>query len=120
MGNAKRDDLVMQVIKKKPKYRNTRVMYQKWRFDSKLERDFYIHLQNQKEQGLIKLILRQVPIRLAPGSRLVVDFLVSKPNDPELYFYDTKGYMTAHSRTKIKLAEHLYGIKINIIRKGDF
>jgi hypothetical protein len=112
----------LESIKKEKvsKYKNKKIEYQGWKFDSKLECDFYKHLQGLKEEGIISLILRQVPIHLAPGSRLVVDFMVQYLGDYELYFYDTKGYMTDTAKTKIKLAEHLFGIKITIIKRGNF
>lgn len=124
MARIKAKDLPAQVTKtilpapaKRSKFRNKRVKYQGWAFDSQLEADFYKNLQLCAN---IELLLRQVPLHLAPGSKYVVDFLIKYKDDPVIHFVDTKGVMTDHSRTKIKIAEHLYGIKIEIVKRGDF
>lgn len=105
---------------RRSKYNTKWVEYQGWKFQSQLECDFYKYLQFLKQAGQVKLILRQVPLFLAPGSKYVVDFAAEHTDNPCLKWYDTKGIMTATSRTKIKVAEHLYGIEIQIIKRGDF
>ena len=116
----KASDLVSLRKKNLSKYKNKKTIYQGWIFDSQLECDFYKHLQTLKEAGKVEIFLHQVPLRLAPKCRLVIDFLVKYSDDPLLYFLDTKGYMTQIAKTKIKMAEHLYGIQIGIIKRGDF
>lgn len=110
----------LSMLKKRPKYGNKKVICEGWKFDSKLEADFYLHLKFLKEAGKVKFFSRQFPLHLAPGSKLVVDFLVQYEDDPKLYFLDTKGFITANARTKIKMAEHRYGIEIGIVKRGDF
>lgn len=106
--------------KRNSKFNNKRVEYIGWKFDSQLECNFFKHLQTLKNACKIDLILRQVPFHLAPGSKYVCDFMVRYAGDPALYFFDTKGFMTENSRTKIKLVSHIYGIDIKIIKKEDF
>lgn len=105
---------------RKSKYNAKWVEYQGWKFPSQLECDFYKYLQFLKQAGAVKLILRQVPLFLAPDSKLVVDFVIEHLDSRGLQWYDTKGIMTSTARTKIKVAEHLYGIQIHIIKRGDF
>lgn len=118
---------IKQLTQKKNKYGAKKTVVNGFTFDSKLEADYYKYLLSFKTNNppdyssisAIKNIFRQVPIQLAPKSKLVVDFLVHFWNG-DLEFSDTKGFMTSTSATKIKVAEHLYGIKINIIKRGDF
>lgn len=110
----------LPVLAKRSKYGSKKVEYQGWTFDSQLECDFYKHLQLLKAAGKVDMFFRQFVILLAPGSKLVVDFMVKYTGDPAWHFIDTKGYMTPNAKTKIKLAEHLYGIKIKIVKRGDF
>lgn len=106
--------------KKNNKYKNKICEYNGYKFHSLLERDFYCHLEMLQKSGKIVRILRQVPLFLAPGSKLIVDFMVKYDGDLDYIFYDTKGIITPLARTKIKIAEHLYSIEIKIIKKGDF
>ena len=105
---------------RRSKYNAKWVEYQGWKFPSQLECDFYKYLQFLKQAGEVNLILRQVPLFLAPDSKLIVDFAVRFTETKELRWYETKGVMTSTARTKIKVAEHLYGINIHVIKRGDF
>lgn len=93
------------------------------RFDSKLERDRYRHLQKLKLAGAIQFFLRQVRFDLPGGIIYRLDFLVrnhvSNTATPVTY-EDCKGFMTPESRNKIKQTEFLYGIEIDIIEKGTW
>lgn len=110
----------LPALAKRSKYGNKKVEYEGWVFHSQLECDFYKHLQLLKAAGKVDIFFRQFAILLAPSSKLVVDFMVKYAGDPTWHFIDTKGYMTANARTKIKIAEHLYEIKIQILKRGDF
>ena len=106
--------------KKRSKYNNKLVEHEGWKFHSKLERDLYKHLQLLKDAGEIGIILRQVSLYLVPGLNFVVDFMVQYLDDRRIEFIDAKGYMTTVAKNKIKMAEHVHGIKIKIVKRGDF
>jgi hypothetical protein len=60
-----------------------------------------------------------VPFHLAPNSKYVVDFQVFLESG-DVEFVDVKGMETPEFKTKLKLVEHQYPIKIKIVKKGDF
>lgn len=110
----------IRLATKRSKYGNRKVEYQGWKFDSQLECDYYRHLQLLAKAGEIAFIMRQIPFHLAPGSKLVVDFMVRDAVTGQIRFIDTKGMITREAKTKIKLAEHLYDVQIEIVKRGDF
>jgi Protein of unknown function (DUF1064) len=97
-----------------------------FRFDSKLEGLRYLYWSNLWRAGAIAYFLRQVPFHL-PGNIIYrADFFVvhqrSDVSDGSrmITVEDCKGAMTRVSINKIKQVEAIYGIKIDIIKKGTF
>lgn len=86
------------------------------RFDSKLEARYYQKLKMLQQAGEIVFFLRQVPLHLEGGVKLVVDFVIFWKNG-EVSFEDTKGIMTPQAKQKIKQAEAKYPIKIKIVTR---
>jgi hypothetical protein len=106
------------------KYKNTKRVRDGIQFDSILEADYYCQLELERKAKVISYYLRQVPLHLPGGVKLVVDFVVFllvKPYEAEPWwrvrYIDTKGFQTPESKNKIKMAEHLYGIKIQLVKK---
>lgn len=107
------------------KYKNTKRVRDGIRFDSILEADYYTQLEFERKAGIISYYLRQVPMHLPGGVILRVDFVTFTATDSfveekqffEVHYIDTKGFHTRESKNKIKMAEHLYGIKIEIVKK---
>lgn len=94
------------------------------KFSSLLERSYYRYLiQEQKDKRLL-FFLRQVPIHLPGNVRYVVDFLEFwAPVDSDqgtVVFTEVKGMMTRDAEIKIKQAQEIYGIEINLVRKMNF
>ena len=87
------------------------------RFDSQLEGRYYQTLKLRKLANDLKYFLRQVPIHLPGKTKLVIDFVVFE-NDGNVRYIDTKGFMTAMAKLKIRQVEALYPIKIEIIKKA--
>jgi len=81
------------------------------RFDSKKEARYYTELKLQKKAGLVLFFLRQVPLHLPGGTKLVVDFLVFY-TDGSCRFIDVKGVRTAVYKLKKREVEHHYPITI--------
>jgi hypothetical protein len=93
------------------------------KFSSRLEADRYRELAKLVQWGQVKYFVRQVPFDVAPGVVYRADFLVvwnriGKPLEI-VEIEDTKGYLTATSRTKIAVVQARYGIPIKILRRGD-
>lgn len=109
--------------KKGSKLGNQRTRVAGREFDSKLEAKRFEQLMEYQRQGLVWLVLCQVPFFIAPGVRYKVDFAVfwtrKGPTDSGVVFEDVKGFMTDTSRVKIRTVEHLYQINISILTKKD-
>lgn len=80
-------------------------------FDSKLEARLFDQLELQKRAGEVLFWLRQVPIHLPGGVKLVVDFQVFYA-DGSVRFLDAKGVETEQFRAKRRLVEALYPIEV--------
>ncbi len=80
-------------------------------FDSKKEMAHYIGLKTQRDAGIVRYFLRQVPIHLPGNVRYVCDFLVVM-RDGSIEYRDIKGFKTAMYRLKKKQVEALYPITI--------
>jgi hypothetical protein len=108
---------------RKPKYRNVRTYEGGYHFDSKLEAAYFHHLKTLQSRGVVKYFLRQVPIHLAGGEgkplTMRIDFVVHYSNGVVAY-QDVKGIPTRDWLNKKKMAESLYPIEIEIVKKGDF
>lgn len=99
------------------KYKAKRTEIDGISFPSILESKYYQKLKLRLAAKDIKYFLRQVPIHLPGNVKLVVDFLVFE-NDGSIRYIETKGMMTPIAKMKIKQAEALYPIKIEIVRKA--
>ena len=107
---------IAEVAQKPNKYRNVVTMVDGIRFDSKREARYYEALKLRIAAGEVSYFLRQVPIHLPGGTKLVVDFQVFfvDPLRPCSYD-DTKGKQTKEFRIKKREVEHHYPIKINCV-----
>ena len=88
------------------------------RFQSKLEAQRYRYWVNLWHVKAIRWFIRQAPFHLPGGVIYRADFLVALPVG--ILVEDVKGWMTEVSRLKIKQVEAIYGITVQIIKKGDF
>lgn len=84
------------------------------RFDSKREAKAYADLMVEKRAGIILFVLRQVPLHLPGGTRLVVDFVVFYA-DGSVRFLDAKGMETDSFKIKKREIEAVYPITIETI-----
>jgi hypothetical protein len=100
------------------KYKNTAIMVDGFRFDSKLEADWYKNLKAQRERGEVAWFIRQVPFDVAPSVRYFVDFLVVYAGGG-IQLQEVKGYMTPLAKVKITVVEERYGVIIRILKRGD-
>lgn len=92
------------------------------KFSSKLEARYYGQLKLLQQAGEILFFLRQTPLHLPGNIRYVVDFVefwAPKNEDQgDVIFTECKGCMTPQGKDKIKMAEDIYGISINIVNKA--
>ena len=84
------------------------------RFDSKREARYYETLKARLAAGEIRYFLRQVPLHLPGGTKLVVDFLVVEL-DGRNRFIDAKGRETATFKVKRREVEHHYPVEIELV-----
>nr|WP_238345986.1 DUF1064 domain-containing protein [Luteimonas saliphila] len=83
------------------------------RFDSKREANYYSALKLRVAAGEVLYFLRQVPIHLPGGTKLVVDFLIAEA-DGRIRYVDVKGRQTPVFRLKKREVEHHYPIEIEL------
>jgi len=88
------------------------------RFDSKLERSYYIHLKNIQKSGEVIFFLRQVPFDLGGKVKFFCDFQVFYENG-DIEFIDIKGFDTPLGIAKRKILEDIYPIKIKIVKRNE-
>ena len=81
------------------------------RFDSKREARYYEQLKLRVESGEVRYFLRQVPIHLPGGTRLVIDFLEFH-TDGSVRYVDVKGRETPAFKIKRREIEAIYPIRI--------
>lgn len=105
--------------KPRHKFNAKKTEYDGITFDSKLEGDFYLHLKLQQRAGIVLFFLRQVPIHLPGGTKLIVDFQVFY-TDGSCRFLDTKGVEAPEFLIKKREVEHQYPFEIDVVRKNDF
>lgn len=86
------------------------------RFDSQIESRYYEKLKLRQASGEVIFFLRQVPLHLPGKVKLVVDF-VEFLSDQNVRFIDVKGFETKDFIMKKKMAEALYPIEIEIVKK---
>lgn len=85
------------------------------RFDSKLEARYYQRLKLEQKAGHVLFFLRQTPIHLPGGTKLVVDFLVFYA-DGTVKFIDAKGCETGEFKIKKREVEAQYPFTIEIVK----
>lgn len=81
------------------------------RFDSKREARYYEQLKLRVESGEVRFFLRQVPLHLPGGTRLVIDFLEFLADGTQR-FVDVKGRETPAFKIKRREIEAIYPIRI--------
>ncbi|MGH8073674.1 MAG: DUF1064 domain-containing protein [Lysobacter sp.] len=84
------------------------------RFDSKREAKYYEQLKLRKAAGEVIYFLRQVPIHLPGGTKLVIDFLEVHA-DGSLHYVDAKGRETPAFRIKQREVHHHYPFRIELV-----
>ncbi|MFB5619517.1 MAG: DUF1064 domain-containing protein [Nitrosopumilus sp.] len=87
-----------------------------FKFPSRMELNYYRKLKLLKMSGEVLYFLRQVPFHLPGGVKYVVDF-VEFWRDGNVVYVDVKGYDTPLSKSKRKIVESLYPVKIEIFKK---
>lgn len=96
------------------KYGNEIVHVDGIRFDSKREARHYERLKLRVAAGEVSYFLRQVPIHLPGGTKLVVDFL-EVHIDGSIHYVDAKGRETKEFRIKRREVQHHYPIHIELV-----
>lgn len=81
------------------------------RFASKREARYFSQLQMARKSGELLFFLRQVPFHLPGGVRYVCDFAEFWKSG-EVRFVDCKGFRTAGYKSKKRIVEATYPIKI--------
>ena len=84
------------------------------KFSSKKEARYYQNLKLRHRAGEVLFFLRQVPIHLPGGVKLVVDFQEFHA-DGSVHFVDTKGFETESFKAKRRMVESLYPFKIETV-----
>jgi len=84
------------------------------KFASKKEANYYDTIKYRQQMGEVLFFLRQVPIHLPGGTKLVVDFVEFRTDDT-VHFIDTKGIETDSFKIKRREVEALYPIKIETV-----
>jgi hypothetical protein len=84
------------------------------RFSSKKEARYYLQLKLRVVAGEVLFFLRQVPLHLPGGTRLVVDFLEFWA-DGSVHFVDTKGVKTEAFKIKKREIEAAYPITVELV-----
>ena len=107
--------IIRHKFKKKPsKYRSIKTVVDEIQFDSKAEARYYQDLKLRVQAGEVLFFLRQVPIHLPGGTKLVVDFLEFH-TDGTAHFTDKKSEPTRKKeayRIKKREVEHHYPFDI--------
>ena len=83
------------------------------KFPSKLEAKHYRLLKDWVEEGKLAFFLRQVPLHLPGGTKLVVDWVLFT-TDGEVRFVDSKGYQSPEFKIKKREVEAIYPIEIEL------
>lgn len=108
------------------KYRNKKTVYDGYKFDSIVEKDYYKHLKRKEEEGLIKNLTLQKRFILQPAFKhngktiraitYTSDFYYITADGQETVI-DVKGVLTAEFKIKLKLMRYIYK-DLNIILIG--
>lgn len=98
------------------KYGAVAVEHDGIRFDSKAEGRYYEQLKLRVRAGEVLWFLRQTPIHLPGGTKLVVDFLEFHA-DGSAHFVDVKGMETEAFKIKRREVEAIYpGLQIELVK----
>jgi hypothetical protein len=110
---------------KQSKYKNKKVSYDGFEFDSQKERNYYIKLKTLEELGLIKnlelqkeYILQDKFILNGKTRRKITykaDFSYISTEDDKLHVVDVKGFKTEVYKLKKKLFEYKYQTELEEI-----
>ena len=111
----------------KSKYKNTKTIYKGLKFDSLLERDFYVYLEKLKEEGQVVDIKLQPVFLLQEGFRdfknravrkieYKADFEVTWANG-NVIVYDTKGMITKDFQIKYKMYLYKYHKPLILVKR---
>ena len=84
------------------------------RFDSKREANYYSALKLRVKAGEVLFFLRQVPIHLPGGTKLVIDFQEFHA-DGTVHFVDAKGRETDGFKIKRREVEHNYPFILELV-----
>lgn len=84
------------------------------RFDSKREAQYYCDLKLRVKAGEVLFFLRQVPIHLPGGTKLVIDFQEFH-SDGTVHFVDSKGKETEGFKIKRREVEHHYPFEVELV-----
>jgi len=98
----------------KHKYKSIISIVDGIKFASKKEAKHYQNLNILKKNGDILFFLRQVPFHLPKNIKYICDFMVFWVNG-DITIEDVKGFKTNIYKTKKKLVESLYPVKIKEI-----
>jgi hypothetical protein len=82
-----------------------------YKFPSKKEGVYYQSLKNAQARGYVLFFLRQVPLHLPGGVKMVIDFVVFMA-DGTVRFTDVKGMRLRSFIDKKRIVEAIYPIEI--------
>lgn len=108
------EHLAKQKSEKPHKYKAKPNVVDGIRFDSKKEAAYYLALKDRVRAGEVITFLRQVPIHLPGGTKLVVDFLEFHA-DGTAHVVDVKGMQTEAFKIKKREVEAIYPFEIEIV-----
>jgi hypothetical protein len=108
-------------MKKHNKYHNKKCEYKGLKFDSLLERDRWIYLEDCQKDGIIHSLDRQIKIPLIVQGILICHYVADfQYNIAEhKIIEDCKGILTDVFRIKSKLFKAIYGYDIQIIKREN-
>lgn len=109
-----REWLEKEAAKKPHKYNAKPNTVDGIRFDSKKEANYYLALKQRVIDGKVITFLRQVPLHLPGGTKLVVDFLEFHA-DGTAHFVDVKGMETDAFKIKKREVEAIYPFEIEVV-----
>lgn len=84
-------------------------------FASRLERDYYEQLLLRWKAGEVRWFTRQIPFWLEGGVKIILDFM--EVTDAGVKFVDTKGFLTAAAKNKLRQLQARYGIEVELVRR---
>lgn len=99
---------------RKNKYNAKTTVIDGIKFGSKKEANYYQQLKTQKLSGAVSHFFRQVRCDLPGATKYLLDFLVFY-TDGTIRYVEVKGKPTAMGILKLKQAQALYPIQIEIV-----